>query len=80
MKKFSQLAEECSLVSPKTKSQKEFKQVWFTRPELKKFAALMLNEALEIVEENHRAHKVSMVNTDLAFNQVKDDLKKHFSS
>lgn len=53
MKAFSKLAEECSLVSPKTKSQKEFKQVWFTRPELKKFAALMLNEALEIVEENH---------------------------
>jgi hypothetical protein len=44
MSKIDDLILKASNVGPKTKDEKDFRQVWFTRPEMKKVIELVLAE------------------------------------
>lgn len=78
MKTFDELAVKCSTASEKVRSEKGFKPVWFTRQELKRFSALMIEEVIEVAKKNHREDSTG--EWDRAVSCVIDDLKKHFGS
>ena len=50
MNKIDTIILKASLVGPKTRDEKDFRQVWFTRPEMRKAIELALAEVLEIAE------------------------------
>ena len=74
MSKIDEIILAASAVPARIKNEKDFKQVWFTRPEMKKAIELVLAEILEMAEPMPGSGDID----DLAFESFCNEVREKF--